>query len=324
MTTTQTLRISYCLLHLVMAAYTQYTASGSLALTALSHLLFYDATGALLCAALDVLANFDVWRQASIRQPFGLARAEVLVGFAMSILLLFMGFDLVSHGAAHALDAAAAIGVSEPHHAHTHAGIPSRARLTLSAAIGAGSTAVSAAVLRNHARIGRALRLRFAGLGLPQLPARVAANPSHLLTLACAALLVPLGSVDEARFVAADRLLAAGMALAMCVLGYALVKALGAMLLMSYAGPAERGVTEVVGEVAALSDVEAIEEARVWSVHYGLHMLNVKLSVRGGEQAARRVRVAVLHIAKEKLEIGSGSVNEDVSWEVSVEVKTIE
>lgn len=67
----QTLRISWCFGHLFVAAYVQWTAQGSLALTALSHLIFYDAIGAFLCAGVEVLSNFEVWKRSSIRHPFG-------------------------------------------------------------------------------------------------------------------------------------------------------------------------------------------------------------------------------------------------------------
>ena len=104
MSSEQTLRVTWCFCHLFVAAFVQWKAQGSLALTALSHLIFYDAIGALLSASVDVLSNFEVWKRSSIKHPFGLERSEVLVGFAMSILLLFMGFDLISHAVGHMLD----------------------------------------------------------------------------------------------------------------------------------------------------------------------------------------------------------------------------
>lgn len=67
----QTARISWCCCHLFIAAYVQWTAQGSLALTALSHLIFYDAIGAFLNASVEVLSNFEVWKRSSIRHPFG-------------------------------------------------------------------------------------------------------------------------------------------------------------------------------------------------------------------------------------------------------------
>lgn len=71
MSTEQTLRVCWCFCHLFVAGYVQWTAQGSLALTALSHLIFYDAIGAFLCASVEVLSNFEVWKRSSIRQPFG-------------------------------------------------------------------------------------------------------------------------------------------------------------------------------------------------------------------------------------------------------------
>lgn len=71
MSTEQTMRLCWCFCHLFVAAYVQWTAQGSLALTALSHLIFYDAIGAFLCASVEVLSNFEVWKRSSIRQPFG-------------------------------------------------------------------------------------------------------------------------------------------------------------------------------------------------------------------------------------------------------------
>lgn len=67
----QALRLSWCFCHLSVAAWVQWTAQGSLSLTALSHLIFYDAIGAFLCAGVEVLSNFEVWKVSSIRQPFG-------------------------------------------------------------------------------------------------------------------------------------------------------------------------------------------------------------------------------------------------------------
>lgn len=67
----QQLRISWCLCHALVAAYTLWSAQGSLAMTALSHLILFDALGATLCVVVDVLGNFEVWKRSSIRHPFG-------------------------------------------------------------------------------------------------------------------------------------------------------------------------------------------------------------------------------------------------------------
>jgi hypothetical protein len=67
----QTVRISWCLCHALVAAYVLYSAQGSLALTALSHLIFFDAISATICVVVDVFCNFEVWKRSSIRHPFG-------------------------------------------------------------------------------------------------------------------------------------------------------------------------------------------------------------------------------------------------------------
>lgn len=53
--------------------------------------------GAFLCAIVDILGNFEVWKRSTVHLPFGLERAEVLVGYAFSIMLIFMGGDIMSH-----------------------------------------------------------------------------------------------------------------------------------------------------------------------------------------------------------------------------------
>lgn len=124
------------------------------ALTALSHLLMFDFLGALCCVTTDVLGNFDVWSRSSIRHPFGLERLEVVAGFAMSVFLAFMGFDLITHGLKHALED---VGGHESHHPHEHTRI-SAGSLDSTVLLAIGVTLVSAYLLRNHERIGRAMR----------------------------------------------------------------------------------------------------------------------------------------------------------------------
>lgn len=67
----QRIRFWWCFCHLFVAGYVQWNAEESLSLTALSHLILYDAIGAFLCTGIEVLSNFEVWIRSSIRQPFG-------------------------------------------------------------------------------------------------------------------------------------------------------------------------------------------------------------------------------------------------------------
>ncbi|EAU39053.1 hypothetical protein ATEG_00407 [Aspergillus terreus NIH2624] len=142
----QKTRFWWSVCHMFVAAYTLWSAHGSLAMTALSHLILFDSLGALLCVAVDVLGNFEVWKRSSVRHPFGLERAEVLAGFAMCVLLLFMGMDLISHSLQHFLESSSG---HEPHHPHVHerASIGS---VDLTALLAISSTLVSAIGLKNH------------------------------------------------------------------------------------------------------------------------------------------------------------------------------
>ena len=70
---------------MMVAAYVAWNARGSSAMQALSHLIFYDSLGALICVCVEILGNFEVWGRSSVRHPFGLQRIEVIAGFALSV-----------------------------------------------------------------------------------------------------------------------------------------------------------------------------------------------------------------------------------------------
>ncbi|KAI9723103.1 MAG: Endoplasmic reticulum zinc transporter [Chrysothrix sp. TS-e1954] len=312
MTRDQKLRLAWCFLHLFVAAYVQWAAQGSLAVTALSHLIFYDAIGAFLCAGVEVLGNFEVWKRSSIRQPFGLERSEVLVGFAMSILLLFMGFDLISHNVGHVLESS---GNHEPHHAHSHTKSDrvSPGSVDTVSLLAIASTLVSAFMLQNHARLAKAMQL-----GSMALLPSILANPSHLLTLSCSSLLLLLPLLSFEMYTWLDRALSGSMALAMCLLGYQLVKTLGAMLLMSHSSA--DGVADVIRDIEKDSAVTEVEEAKFWQVHYGLCMANLKLRVRGTEESMLRLRERIASLVKNRLGGGFGGGGAAQNWEVSAQL----
>jgi len=268
------------------------------------YLIFFDSLGALLCVAVDILGNFDVWKRSSVRHPFGLERAEVLAGFAMSVLLLFMGFDLISHNLTHVLEGMG----HEPHHPHKHDRV-SPGSVDIAPVIAFGSTLISAMGLKNHARIGKAMR--FASLeSLPSL----LSNPSHFLTLSCSSILVvlPLLSIDM--YLWLDKILSGTIAISMCVLGLRLVMTLGSMLLMSYSGT---GVSDVMRDIELDPLVTAVEEAKFWQVHYGLCMANLRLRVSGTEEGLTRLRERITSLIRNRL--GGGYGTGGSKWEVSVE-----
>ena len=290
---------------MAVAAITLWTAEGSLAMTALSHLILFDSLGAMLCVVVDVLGNFEVWKRSSIRHPFGLERAEVLAGFAMSVFLLFMGMDLISHNLQHILESMG----HEPHHTHDHERV-SGGEVDTAAVLGIISTCISAFLLGNHARIGKAMRFAY----IENLPS-ILANPSHFLTISCSMALILLPLLSIKFYLWLDRALSGTIAVSMCILGFRLVKTLGFMLLMSYNGP---GVAEVIRDIESDPSVTAIEEAKFWQVHYGLCMANLQLRVRGTEDGLVRLGERITSLVKNRLGGGYGSGGQ--KWEVSMQL----
>ncbi|MCJ1250834.1 Endoplasmic reticulum zinc transporter [Trapelia coarctata] len=301
----QKTRFWWSITHMMVAAYTLWSASGSLALTALSHLILFDSFGAMLCVIVDVLSNFEVWKRSSIRHPFGLERAEVLAGFAMSVLLTFMGIDLISHNLQHLLEE---LG-HEPHHAHEHERV-SPGSLDAASLLAIVSTVISALGLKNHARIGKVMRFAY----ISTLPS-ILSNPSHFLTISCSSFLLLLPLLSIQMYTWLDGLLSGTIALSMCVLGARLVYTLALMLLMSYSG---QGVGAVIRDIETDPSVAGIEEAKFWQVHYGLCMANLKLRVRGTEGNLERLRERVASLVKNRLGGGYGGGGQ--RWEVSTQL----
>lgn len=95
----QKFKLSSCAIHLVYASIVfvfgfRYSLP---CLTTLAHLVFFDSINNLLAIIVQVFKNFEVWDKASIKRPFGLSRLEVLFGFALSVALFYVGFDLITH-----------------------------------------------------------------------------------------------------------------------------------------------------------------------------------------------------------------------------------
>ncbi|KAM3525539.1 hypothetical protein MY4038_007254 [Beauveria bassiana] len=309
----QKLRLYWSLSHLAIAVFIFFKSEGSLSATALSHLVFFDAGSAAVCVAVDVLGNFEVWRRSSIRHPFGLERAEVLAGFAMSIFLLFGGFDLVSHNLKHLLES---VGDHEPHHEHVHGEGPAGS-VDLACAAAILSTLASAYGLKNHARIAKVMRVSY----LASLPS-ILSNPFHLLTLLFSTLvaLLPLFSIELYTWL--DRLICALISLAMFGLGMRVAIAQGLMLLMSYGGTnGGAEVSSVIQDIESEASIASVDEAQFWQVHYGLCMANLKISVQKGsdEVALSRLRNRITSLIQNRLGGGYGTGG-NVKWEVSLQL----
>lgn len=351
----QSIRFYWSICHITIAAFTLGHAEGSLALTSLSHLLLYDSFGAIICGMVDVFSNFEVWKRSSIRHPFGLERAEVLAGFAMSVLLVFMGIDLISHNVQHMLEG---VGSHEPHHSHSgHSNIPRHA-INASAFFAILATTVSARVLDNHARIGKVMRIGY----FSNLPS-ILSNPSHFLTITCSfcLFLLPHTSIHLYKYM--DHILSCTIAVCMSSFGVRIVMKLGKMLLMTWTpsinhssssssststskskskSNKETAPDPLVSLISTIESdplVSCVEAAKVWQVHYGLCMANLKLRVRGGSSSSgsrgggggggggeeadenlTRLRDRLANLVRNKLGGGYGS-GAGVRWEVTAQLE---
>ncbi|PON30302.1 hypothetical protein TGAM01_v200742 [Trichoderma gamsii] len=310
----QRMRLYWGLCHVAIAMFIFYRSGGSLAAMALSHLVFFDAGSAAVCVVVDVLGNFEVWRRSSIRHPFGLERAEILAGFAMSIFLLFGGFDLLSHNLKHILES---VGDHEAHHEHEHAhDHVSSNSLDLVSAAAIASTLVSAYGLKNHARIAKVMRVSY----LATLPS-ILSNPFHFFTLFFSALIALLPLLSISLYDWLDRLICAVISLAMFSLGMRVAVAQGLMLLMSYGGNrGDVGVSAVLREIESESGIARIDGAQFWQVHYGLCMANLKIIITNGfdELALGKLRNRISTLIQNRLGEGYGNGG-NVRWEVTLE-----
>lgn len=313
----QRMRLYWSMCHLAIAMFIFFHAEGSLAATALSHLVFFDAGSAAVCVAVEVLGNFEVWRRSSIRHPFGLERAEVLAGFGLSIFLLFGGFDLISHNLKHFLES---LGNHEAHHEHSHSHervSPGSVDFVSAAAI--LSTLASAYGLQNHARIAKVMRVSY----LASMPS-ILSNPFHFLTLFFSTLVALLPLLSISLYTWLDRLICAVISVAMFALGIRVAIAQGLMLLMSYGGnTGNSGVSSVLFDIESEPSVVRVEESQFWQVHYGLCMANLKITVERGcdEVSLSKLRTRIATLIQNHLGEGYGTGG-TVRWEVTTQFAT--
>ena len=320
MTGDQKVRFYWSLAHMAVAGHVAWNAHSSAAMEALSHLIFYDSLGAMLCVFVEVWHNFEVWGRSSIRHPFGLQRMEVIAGFALSVLLIFFGFDLISHNAKHALEG---LGTHEPHHTHSHHDRVSAGTVDFTVLLALVSTLVSAVGLKNHARIGKAMRFAaMENLPLPLPLHGVLSNPSHFLTLSCSTTMLLLPLLELHTYEMIDKVLSLSIAFSMLFLGVHLGKNVGGMLLMSYPGT---GVDAVISDIEQDPLVQKVDTAKFWQAHYGVGLANLRLRVSntGGEEGALvRLRERIVGLIRNRLSGGYGAPGGNGSaqkWEVSVE-----
>lgn len=241
-----------------------------------------------------------------------LERADVLAGFGLAVFIGFMGLDVLSHGIQHSLENQ---GDHVPHSTHSHTRV-SPGSVDMASLLAIASTLVSALLLKNHARIGKAMRFELiAGWG------KILGNPSHFLTLSCSALLLLLPLLSVQTYAWFDGALSGVIALMMIAFGVRLGTSLASMLLMSYSGSGGgTDIRDVIAEIEVDPTISGLEEARFWQVHYGLCMANLKLKYRGNGYGEELVRIRDRMTSLVRNRLGGGYGGGGIKWEVSVQL----
>lgn len=109
------------------------------------------------------------------------------------------------------------------------------------------------------------------------------------------------------------------------------------MLLMSYNhvdSKKQKGdsseVASVIKEIESEPQVQRVEEAQFWQVHYGLAMANLKVKVKGGEMmgggqgqdgAVSQLRQRLGRVVQNRLGEGYGRGG-SLRWEVTVQMSS--
>lgn len=223
-----------------------------------------------------------------------------------------MGLDVLSHGIQHTLENA---GNHVAHSVHRHVRV-SPGEVDVAALLAIVATLVSAVLLKNHSRIGKAMHFELiAGWG------KILGNPSHILTLSCSALLLLLPLLSVQTYKVYDSAMSFVIAFLMIAFGVRLGTSLAAPLLMSYSGPGGSAkVRDVIAEIGRDPTITAVEDARFWQVHYGLCMATLSLKYRGSEYGVEmtRIRDKIASLVRNRLAGGYG--NGVLKWEVSVQL----
>ncbi|KAK9468535.1 hypothetical protein V1512DRAFT_203597 [Lipomyces arxii] len=293
----QKIQMSWCCLHFFIGSQLWLISYESTTLMALSHIIYFDAFAATLSVTVDVLSNFEVWKTSSIRHPFGLQRAEILAGFASAVGILFMGFDIGSHLCENFVKKVIAEAVPHDHEAERFFARGSSFVIMMAMFV----TVVSSIVFKNHERTGTAVQFSY----IRKLPYGLN-NPLYMTTISSCLLLLSLPIwTSEPWYGTVDSLSAVAIAFMMCFVGWMTALTLGRMLLMGFDGACAQMILK---ELQADADIKSVEESRMWTVHYGLCIINIRLKLQGPHVNENLVRTNVNRIIGDVLKANMGAI----------------
>jgi divalent metal cation (Fe/Co/Zn/Cd) transporter len=282
----------------------KYNAA-SLAASSLSKCITFDAFGIASTTIFEVLEHYPVWSNSSIKHPFGLKRAEVVVRFASAVYLTYSGVELIREvverlviGGGHGH------GPTDEIHIDPHALNSDLMPISMIATI--FITIFAAVMFGNHSQLSQVL-------DLDTFP-RILRNPFYLLTILPAGILLGITMLDMHLHGIVDRLIALGISGALMYIGLILTFRLGSILLMTYPSSSVASLFEAVENDDSVAHVEG----KVWQVWTGLVVVTLRVSVRGGESAETRVRERIIRYTRDVLGGGYGS-GKSIRFEVKVE-----
>lgn len=244
----------------------------------------------------ETLDSFLVWRHTCLRYPFGMQQMELLVDFSFSILLIFLGMNLLKEPAEHAIE-----DWGNLHHAGDHEEETVHIHLTIS--LFASAIISGFALLLDHpsAHI-RELNSRF----------------FHGLTLVPSLILVLLLSLGYQVGSFLSHLLSLTIAVTALVNGFSIAKSLALMLLLTYSN--KEKVFECVSLIKEDTRIDQLNYAAIWQPHYNTCIANIGLTVSGGEREQAAVREDIIRIIQKTVGsiFGAGV---QPKWEISVDIQ---
>lgn len=304
-TADQRMQLFWAAFHLFVGFAVMKCNSSSLAASSLSKCITFDAFGIASSTVFEILDNFPVWKTSSVKHPFGLKRAEVVVRFAAAVFLTYSGVELVREvverlviGGGHGH------GPTDSIHLDPHS--LSNDFMPISMIATVFITLFAAVVFGNHAQLSSALEL-------DELP-KALQNPFYIITLVPAGIVLCISLSGYHLHAAIDRSLAAIIAGSLITIGILLIYRLGSILCMTYPSKAVKGFYE---QVEADDSVVSLE-GKVWQVWSGLVVVSLRCEVRGGESGEQRLRERIVRYTRDILGGGYGS-GKALKFEVRVE-----
>ncbi|EEB08375.1 cation diffusion family zinc membrane transporter Zrg17 [Schizosaccharomyces japonicus yFS275] len=264
-------------------------------LLALSFSLMFEGVLVLTKSVRKSMDSFVVWRGTCLRYPFGLQQLELLLDFSLSVILLFLGLNLLKEPAEHAIEEWGNMDPGADEKPHIH--------LTLSLIL---SVIVSGLSMlgkqpRSHVRM---LNHRFFH-GLTFVPA--------VILMVLLLLGIPVGSV-------ASHIFALSIAVTAVVVGFSIAKRLGIMLLQTY--PSSESLTECIELIRKDARISNVDSVSIWQPHYNTCIANFSLSLSMGERGQATIRSDVTRIVQQTLGTFYGAGLQP-KWEVTVQIKNI-